>query len=344
MTQHLTAEALRKDFLAVFGQEADQTFFSPGRINLIGEHTDYNGGHVFPAAISLGTYGAARKRDDQILRFYSANFEDKGIIEVPLADLKFEKEHNWTNYPKGVLHFLQEAGHVIDKGFDFYVYGNIPNGAGLSSSASLELLTGVVAEHLFDLKLERLDLVKIGKQTENNFIGVNSGIMDQFAIGMGAGVKYYYSFDEDPTEWMEFDVKLVSGKLKRIPTEESLNTDFYKILLMGDEEQLNEFETFIPEEWRDEFYVVRSQKYLVEVLTKGVNKAFGLEKLAQKLNIQPSEIAAIGDAANDIEMLEYAGLAIAMGNGSEEVKAIADIVTDTNENNGVIKAIDKLIQ
>ena len=161
---------------------------------------------------------------------------------------------------------------------------------------------------------------------------------------MGAGVDYYYSFDEDPTEWMEFDVKLVSGKLKRIPTKESLNTDFYKILLMGDEEQLNEFETFIPQEWRDEFYVVRSQKYLVEVLTKGVNKAFGLEKLAQKLNIEPSEIAAIGDAANDIEMLEYAGLAIAMGNASEEVKAIADIVTDTNENNGVIKAIDKLIQ
>lgn len=94
MAQDLTAETLRKDFLAVFGQEADQTFFSPGRINLIGEHTDYNGGHVFPAAISLGTYGAARKRDDQVLRFYSANFEDKGIIEVPLADLKFEKEHN----------------------------------------------------------------------------------------------------------------------------------------------------------------------------------------------------------------------------------------------------------
>ena len=161
---------------------------------------------------------------------------------------------------------------------------------------------------------------------------------------MGAGVDYYYCFDQEPTEWMEFDVKLVSGKLKRIPTKESLNTDFYKILLMGDEEQLNEFETFIPEEWRDEFYVVRSQKYLVEVLTKGVNKAFGLEKLAQKLNILPSEIAAIGDAANDVEMLEYAGLAIAMGNASEEVKAISDIVTDTNENNGVIKAIDKLIQ
>ena len=161
---------------------------------------------------------------------------------------------------------------------------------------------------------------------------------------MGAGVDYYYSFDEGPTEWMEYDVKIVNGSLKRISKEESLSTDFYKLLLLGEEEQLNEFETVIPNDWRDEFYVVRSQKYLIEVLTKGVNKAFGLEKLANKLGIQPSEIVAIGDAANDIEMLQYAGLAIAMGNASEEVKAIADIVTDTNENNGVIKAIDKLIQ
>lgn len=188
----LTATQLRADFAQIFGQEPDHTFFSPGRINLIGEHTDYNGGHVFPAAISLGTYGAARKREDQLLRFYSANFADKGVIEVPLANLAFEKEHNWTNYPKGVLHFLQEAGHVIDKGMDIYVYGNIPNGSGLSSSASLELLTGVIAETLFDLNLERLDLVKIGKLTENKFIGVNSGIMDQFAIGMGADQRAIY--------------------------------------------------------------------------------------------------------------------------------------------------------
>ena len=161
---------------------------------------------------------------------------------------------------------------------------------------------------------------------------------------MGAGVDSYYSIDEEPTEWMEFDVKIVNGSIKRITKEESLSTDFYKLLLLGNEEQLNEFETIIPKEWRNEFYVVRSQKYLVEVLKKGVNKAFGLEKLAAQLNIDPCEIAAIGDAANDIEMLEYAGLAIAMGNASEEVKAIADIVTDTNEFNGVIKAIDKLIQ
>ena len=143
---------------------------------------------------------------------------------------------------------------------------------------------------------------------------------------------------------MEFDVKIVNGSLKRISKEESLSTEFYKLLLLCDEKQLNEFETVIPDEWRDEFYVVRTQKYLIEVLTKGVNKAYGLKKLAAELSIKKDEIVAIGDAANDIEMLEYAGLAIAMGNASEEVKAIADIVTDTNENNGVIKAIDKLIQ
>ena len=168
---------------------------------MIGEHTDYNGGHVFPAAISLGTYGAARKRDDQVLRFYSANFEDKGIIEVPLADLKFEKEHNWTNYPKGVLHFLQEAGHVIDKGFDFYVLWEYPKWCWFVFFSILGTFDRVVAEHLFDLKLERLDLVKIGKQTENNFIGVNSGIMDQFAIGMGADQRAIYL----DTNTLEYD-------------------------------------------------------------------------------------------------------------------------------------------
>ncbi|MTB64415.1 galactokinase [Streptococcus sp. zg-86] len=183
---------LQQAFKEIFGKEADATFFSPGRINLIGEHTDYNGGHVFPAAITLGTYGAACKREDQLLRFYSANFEELGIIEVNLENLVYDKADNWANYAKGVLHYLQEAGHRIDTGLDVFVYGNIPNGSGLSSSASLELLIGIMAEELFDLDLTRLDLVKIGKQTENHFIGVNSGIMDQFAIGMGADQRAIY--------------------------------------------------------------------------------------------------------------------------------------------------------
>lgn len=181
----MDANYLNQAFSAIFGQPADATFFSPGRINLIGEHTDYNGGHVFPCAITLGTYGAARKREDDLLRFYSANFPEEGIIELSLSHLTKDPAHTWANYPKGVIKFLQEEGHVIDKGVDVYVEGNIPNGSGLSSSASLELLMGIIAERLFDLQVTRLDLIKIGKRTENDFIGVNSGIMDQFAIGMG---------------------------------------------------------------------------------------------------------------------------------------------------------------
>lgn len=183
---------LHKQFAAIFGAQADQVFFSPGRINLIGEHTDYNGGHVFPAAISLGTYGAARKREDRLLRFFSGNFQEEGVIEVSLDALDFDQDHGWVNYAKGVLHFLEQAGHVLDSGMDVYVYGTIPNGAGLSSSASLELLIGVIAEQLYKLQVDRLELVKIGKQTENDFIGVNSGIMDQFAIGMGADQRAIY--------------------------------------------------------------------------------------------------------------------------------------------------------
>ena len=188
----MKTEELKHAFYTTFGEEADALFFSPGRINLIGEHTDYNGGHVFPAAITLGTYGAAKKRSDRTLRFYSANFEEAGIIEVSLDHLTFDKADSWTNYAKGVLKFLQEAGHRIDSGMDVFIYGIIPNGSGLSSSASLELLIGIIAEELFDLEVTRLDLVKIGKQTENDFIGVNSGIMDQFAIGMGADNKAIY--------------------------------------------------------------------------------------------------------------------------------------------------------
>ncbi|MDQ8820791.1 galactokinase [Streptococcus ruminantium] len=214
-------EQLRRSFLDIFGQEADATFFSPGRINLIGEHTDYNGGHVFPAAITLGTYGAARKREDRLLRFYSANFGEVGIIEVGLDNLVFDKADNWANYAKGVLKFLQEAGHRIDAGMEIFIYGNIPNGSGLSSSASLELLIGIIAENLYDLDLTRLDLVKIGKQTENRFIGVNSGIMDQFAIGMGADNRAIYldtntlNYDLVPLDLGDYVIVIMNTNKRR---------------------------------------------------------------------------------------------------------------------------------
>ncbi|EEM56547.1 MULTISPECIES: galactokinase [Bacillus cereus group] len=172
-------------FAEIFGDQETTQYFSPGRINLIGEHTDYNGGYVFPASITYGTYGVARRREDDRVFVYSTNFKEVGVIRFKLNELGYDKNDNWANYVKGVLLTLKEAGHKIDSGFELLVEGTIPNGAGLSSSASLELLVGVVLEHLFNLDVTRLELVKMGKKVENEFIGVNSGIMDQFAIGFG---------------------------------------------------------------------------------------------------------------------------------------------------------------
>ena len=178
-------EQLSNRFIEVFNETDYRSFFAPGRINLIGEHTDYNGGHVFPASITKGTYALARKRDDDKIRMYSMNFEDLGVIEFDLSDLDYNKAHDWANYPKGMLRYLREKGYDIATGVDVLFYGNIPNGAGLSSSASIELVSGVMFEKLFNLEIDRVELVKIGQLVENKFIGVNSGIMDQFAIGMG---------------------------------------------------------------------------------------------------------------------------------------------------------------
>ncbi|TXR75044.1 galactokinase [Bacillus sp. BF9-10] len=172
-------------FAEIFGNQETTQYFSPGRINLIGEHTDYNGGYVFPASITYGTYGVARRREDERVLVYSTNFEKLGVIEFTVKELNYDKNDNWANYVKGVLLTLKEAGHKIDSGFELLVEGTIPNGAGLSSSASLELLVGVILEDLFKLDVTRLELVKMGKTVENDFIGVNSGIMDQFAIGFG---------------------------------------------------------------------------------------------------------------------------------------------------------------
>lgn len=178
-------QELKTKFEEIFKAESESSFFSPGRINLIGEHTDYNGGNVFPASITIGTYGLIKNRTDKTLNFYSDNFPEKGIISIDLDNLAYDKKDDWTNYPKGVFHFLKEAGFEINHGLDIFFFGTIPNGAGLSSSASIELLTGIIAKDTFNLDIEMLDLVKLGKKVENEFIGVNSGIMDQFAIGMG---------------------------------------------------------------------------------------------------------------------------------------------------------------
>ncbi|WP_432663567.1 galactokinase [Wukongibacter baidiensis] len=178
-------EGLKADFMGVFGEgEEVRTFFAPGRVNLIGEHTDYNGGYVFPCALSFGTYAIARKRIDNRIRLYSKKFEDMGIVEFTIDNLKYDENHGWANYPKGVVKIFKDNGYDVNEGFEILLYGNIP-GAGLSSSASIELATSVMLKGLFELEVDMLSMVQMSQKAENEFMGVSCGIMDQFAIGMG---------------------------------------------------------------------------------------------------------------------------------------------------------------
>lgn len=182
----MMVENLIQKFYETFGEGGEiRTYFAPGRVNLIGEHTDYNGGHVFPCALTLGTYGIVRDRDDRKLRLYSVNIASMGIVETSLDDLVPQEKASWTNYPKGVVWAFEKRGFKPDHGLDILIYGDIPNGSGLSSSASLEVLTGVIMKDTFGFDVSMVDIALIGQDAENNFNGMNCGIMDQFASAMG---------------------------------------------------------------------------------------------------------------------------------------------------------------
>ena len=179
-------EAVLKKFEEIYGAaDGVKVYFAPGRVNMIGEHTDYNGGHVFPCALTIGTYAAVKKREDRKLRFFSMNFENLGVIESSLDDLTPSEAAGWTNYPKGVMWAFAGRGMEMDCGLDMVINGNIPNGSGLSSSASLEVLTGFCLKDQYGFDVTNVDLAKIGQYSENNFNGMNCGIMDQFASAMG---------------------------------------------------------------------------------------------------------------------------------------------------------------
>lgn len=200
-------------FIELFGDTGKiGVYFAPGRVNMIGEHTDYNGGHVFPCALTIGTYGVARKREDKKLRFYSLNFESLGVIESSVENLKPEKEADWTNYPKGVMWAFGEKGMPIEYGMDLVLYGDIPNGSGLSSSASVEVLTGFILRDLFGFDVTNQELALIGQFSENRFNGVNCGIMDQFAIAMGKEGHAIF-LDTSTIEYEYAPIKLEHAKI-----------------------------------------------------------------------------------------------------------------------------------
>ncbi|HKL79305.1 MAG TPA: galactokinase [Mobilitalea sp.] len=226
-------------FKETFGDtEGVSVYFAPGRVNLIGEHTDYNGGHVFPCALTIGTYAAIRIRKDRSLRFYSRNFIEKGVITSSLDELIYHREDDWANYPKGVLwafahHSALRAGAKVNKteveetksvdtkqlqtlsvdyGMDVVYWGNIPNSSGLSSSASIEVLTAYMLGDLLKLEISLQDIALLCQYAENKFNGVNCGIMDQFAIAMGKKDHAIY-LDTSTLQYEYAPIKLGDAKL-----------------------------------------------------------------------------------------------------------------------------------
>lgn len=178
-------DEMQEVFREKFGAAQTHAYFSPGRVNLIGEHTDYNGGHVFPCAISLGTYALVAPRTDGISRLYSMNLPEQGVVQFPMHGAVKSDAYGWANYPIGVVRVMEDAGHRAAHGFDIVLYGTLPNGAGLSSSASIEVLMAVILNDELNLGIDMVKLVKFSQKAENEFVGMNCGIMDQFAVGMG---------------------------------------------------------------------------------------------------------------------------------------------------------------
>lgn len=172
---------LEEKFAGHYHKKADAVYFTPGRVNLIGEHIDYNGGLVMPCAITLGTWVAIARNNDNKFRFKSMNFDLETEVD---NQLNAKDGGAWANYPIGIINELIKDGKLLS-GLDFLFYGNIPIGSGLSSSASIEIATAYALNNFFNLGYHPLELVKMAKRVENDFIGLNSGIMDQFAVAFG---------------------------------------------------------------------------------------------------------------------------------------------------------------
>ena len=224
-------EKLKRRFSELFGSlDNIREYFSPGRVNLIGEHTDYNGGHVFPCALTLGTYAIARRRDDDKIMLYSENVSKAGVITLSKDNIELNGSYGWAAYPIGVVWAFEKQGKSLDSGFEMALFGDIPNGSGLSSSASIEVLTGAVLRDLYSFDdVTGEDLAKIGQYSENNFNGVKCGIMDQFAVAMGkkdhaifldtATLKYEYA----PVILKDASIVIVNSNVKHSLVDSAYN-------------------------------------------------------------------------------------------------------------------------
>ena len=222
---------LIEEFGKIYGDNSGvDVYFAPGRVNLIGEHTDYNGGHVFPCALTVGTYAAVKKRADRVLRFYSMNFPDSGVVETSLDDMRPKNDDSYTAYPKGVIWAFTEKGYEVPSGFDMLIYGDIPNGSGLSSSASFEVLTGVILRDMFGIDVTNTEIALLGQYSENNYNGMNCGIMDQFASAMGKKDNAIFldtatlNFEYAPVKLENASIVVTNSKVKHSLVDSAYNT------------------------------------------------------------------------------------------------------------------------
>ncbi len=210
----------KEDFEKIFGDsEKVRSFYSPARINIIGEHTDYNGGYVFPCALDFGTYGLARKRDDKVIKLKSMLFDS--MIEISIDNLEYKKEHIWANYVKGVIVEFINAGYDIS-GFELLIDSNMPLSSGLSSSASLEVLVAKILNTLFNLNINGTTMAILSQKAENNFMNLKCGIMDQFIIANG---------EKDKAMLLKCDTLQY--------TQHSLNLENFKIVICNTKKPRN---------------------------------------------------------------------------------------------------------
>lgn len=356
---------LLKEFESVFGDSKDtRVFFAPGRVNLIGEHTDYNGGHVFPCALTIGTYTVARKNGTKFMNLYSMNFKELGIMKADITSLVYDIKDNWTNYPKGVVKILKQEGYNIEEGMDILYFGNIPNSSGLSSSASVEVVTAFICKTLFGLSLDMVKLSVLCQKAENTFIGVNCGIMDQFAIALGK--KDHAIFLDTATLHYEYaPVKLEAKKIviacsnkkrglgdskyneRRRECEEAL--EFLKkradIESLGDltEEEFERIKMLIPDETRRrraKHAVYENQRtiHAVKALKENDIKRFGElmiqshESLRDDYEVTGLELDTLVDAA-----LKQEGVIGSRMTGAGFGGCTVSIVEDTAVDNFITK-------
>lgn len=313
---------LKKEFTKLFGEGEIRAFHSPGRVNLIGEHIDYNGGYVFPCALEFGTYACVRERADNIVNLASTNFDLK--VSVNLDNIEYKVEDDWANYPKGVIKVMMDKGYKIS-GMDILISGNIPNGAGLSSSASLEVLIGVIINNLFNQsKIDKVELVKISQKAENTFVGVNCGIMDQFAVGMGKANKAIL-LDCNTLNYSYADVKLEDYSLVIMNTNKrrALNESKYNERRAECEEALKEINR------------EKEINALCELTTKEYDS---LESLIEKENVRKRARHAVYEnervkmafnCLNEGKLQEFGNLLVQSHNSLRDLYEVTGIELDT---------------